>query len=139
MSIKKGPAFWTIAAALTLSTSLFAAGQGQSDKDKPGPRNQDRQQQQQQQKQAPAPQGVGPSPQSKDEYDAFLALQSEQAPARKVEMAEAFVAKYPNSDFTSYAHTFRVGAYGQLGKPKEAIEAAKQAIDTTIKFGEKLV
>ena len=130
MSIEKGPAFWAIAVALTLSLPSFAAGQT--------PRNQQRQQQQQQQ-QAPAPQGVGPVPQSKDEYDAFMAVQNEPAPASKVEKAEAFIAKYPNSDFVLYAHTFRVGAYGQLGKAKESIGAAEQAIDATIKFGEKLL
>jgi len=127
--MKKGPAFWAMIVALTLSMPSFAAGQGR--------RNQ--QQQQQQQQQAQAPQGVGPSPQSKDEYDTFMALQNEPAPARKVELAEAFVAKYPNSDFVLYAHTFRVGAYGQLGKPKESIAAAEQAIDSTVKFGEKLL
>src|SRR5207248_5975577 len=80
-----------------------------------------------------------PVPQSKDEADAFTNLQKEQDPAKKVELAEAFVAKYPNSDFVQYAHTLRLSAYSQLGKPKESIAAAEQAIDTTIKFGEKLV
>src|SRR4051812_42836597 len=128
MSMRKGPAFWAIVGVLTLSLPTFAAGQR---------RNQ--QQQQQQQQQAQAPQGVGPAAQSKDEFDAFVALQNEQAPAKKVELAEAFVGKYPNSDFVLFAHTFRVAAYGQLGKPKDAIGAAEQAIDTTIKFGEKLL
>ena len=131
MNIKMGPAFWAAAVALTLGMASLAAGQNTQN-----PRNKDRKEPQ---PQAQAPQAVGPVPQSKEEYDAFLALQSEQAPAKKVEMAEAFVAKYPNSDFVLYAHTFRVAAYGQLGKPKEAIGAAEQAIDATIKFGEKLV
>ena len=45
----------------------------------------------------------------------------------------------PNSDFVQYAHTFRLAGYAQLGKSKESIAAAEQAIDSTIKFGEKLV
>src|SRR5262249_5163526 len=81
----------------------------------------------------------GPVPQSKDEADAFNALQKEQAPDKKIELAEAFVAKYPTSDFVQYAQMFRVSGYGQLGKHKETIAAAEQAIDATVKFGEKLV
>ena len=129
MITRKAPAFWAIVAAIILSVPVFAAGQGR--------RNQ--QQQQQQPQQAQAPQGVGPSAQSKDEFDAFMNAQKEQDPAKKIELSEAFVAKYPNSDFILYAHTFRVSAYGQLGKPKESIAAAEQAIDATVKFGEKLL
>ena len=130
MIMKKGPALCAILIVLTLSLSAFGAGQGR--------RNQ-QQQQQQQQPQGQAQQGVGPAPQSKDEADAFLALQTEQTPAKKIEMAEAFIAKYPNSDFVPYAHTFRVAAYAQLNKLKEAVAAAEQAINTTVKFGEKLL
>src|SRR5437016_4634096 len=104
MIMKKGPALCAILIVLTLSLSAFGAGQGR------------RNQQQQQQQQGQAQQGVGPAPQSKDEADAFLALQNEQTPAKKVELAEAFIAKYPNSDFVPYAHTFRVAAYAQLNK-----------------------
>ena len=68
-----------------------------------------------------------------------MAVQNEQMPARKVELAEAFVTKYPNSDFVQYVHTFRVGAYAQLGKNKESVAAAEQAIDSIVKFGEKLL
>jgi len=135
MNIRNGLGFWALALALILGLSAFAEfAVAQT------PRNANRQQQQQQQQQAQAqPQGVGPSPQSKDEYEAFMAVQNEQTPPKKVEMAEAFVAKYPTSDFVQYAHTFRVAGYAQLGKSKESIAAAEQAIDSTIKFGEKLV
>jgi len=126
MIIGRGTAFRAILFALTFS--LLAFGQGRRNG----------QQQQQEQAQAPPP-GVGPAPQSKDEAEAFTALQKEQDPAKKAEMAEAFVAKYANSDFTQYAQTFRLTAYSQLGKPKESIDAAEKAIDSTVKFGEKLV
>jgi tetratricopeptide (TPR) repeat protein len=130
MITRKGPAFWALLFALTVSLPAFAQGR----------RNQQEQQrQQQQQQQAQAPQGVGPAPQTKDEAEAFNALQREQAADKKVQMAEAFIAKYPMSDFVQYAQTFRLSGYSQMGKPKEAIEAAEQAIDSTIKFGEKLV
>jgi tetratricopeptide (TPR) repeat protein len=132
MSTIKGFGLFTIVIALILTLSTAATAQEQK-----GRRNQ--QQQQQQQPQAQNPANVGPIPQSKDELDTFVALQNEQAPAKKVELAEAFIAKFPNSDFVSYAQAFRVGSYGQLGKPKETIAASEQAIDTTIKLGEKLV
>jgi tetratricopeptide (TPR) repeat protein len=131
MIMRKGPAFWGLILALTISVSAFAQGRRNQ--------QQQEQQQQQQQLQAQAQQGVGPIPQSKDEADAFNALQREQAPDKKVQMAEEFIKKYPNSDFTQYAQTFRLASYSQLGNHKEAIAAAEQAIDATIKFGEKLV
>jgi hypothetical protein len=130
MITRRSPVLWVFVLGLGLAMSSSAFAQGR--------RNQ-QQQQQQQQQQAQAQQGVGPAPQTKDEADAFNTLQKEQAPDKKVELAEAFVAKYPNSDFVQYAQTFRVTAYTQLGKHKEAIAAAEQAIDATVKFGEKLV
>src|SRR5262245_626887 len=124
--IRKGAAFWALLVALAISMPVFAQGR----------RNQ---QQQQQEQQTQAQQGVGPIPQAKDEADAFNALQKEQAPDKKVELAEAFIAKYPNSDFVQYAQALRLTGYTQLGKPKESVAAAEQAIDATVKFGEKLV
>ena len=128
MITRRGTAIWALLFAITVSLPAFAQGR----------RNQ-QQQQQQQQQQPQAQQGVGPVPQSKDEADAFNTLTKEQAPDKKVELAEAFVAKFPSSDFVQYAHTFRLTGYSQLGKSKEAIASAEQAIDSTIKFGEKLL
>jgi hypothetical protein len=126
MITRKGPVFLALLIAIVLTLSAF--GQGR--------RNQ-QQQQQQQQVQA-AQQGVGPVPQSKDEWDAFQNLQKEQAPDKKVESAQAFVAKYPNSDFVQYAHSFSLASYSQVGKFKEAVGEGEQAIDAIVKFGEKL-
>jgi len=128
MMAKKGPAIWVILIALILSLPVWSAGQR---------RNQQKEQQQQQQPGQGQP-GFGPQAKSKDEADAFNALQKEQNPAKKVELAEAFVSKYPDSDFVAYAQTFRVTSYSQLGKHKESAAAAEQAVDATIKFGEKL-
>src|SRR5215471_16828401 len=132
MSTRKALAFGAIVFALNLT--ITALGQ-----DNNQPRRNQQKQQQQQQQQAPAPQSVAPVAQSKEEFDAFMAVQNEQTPAKKIELAEGFIAKYPASDFGMYAQTFRVAAYGQMGKPKEAVAAAEQAIDATIKLGEKLV
>jgi tetratricopeptide repeat protein len=136
MDIRKALAFGATISALSLTLSVSALAQDNKDKDNKGRRNQ---QQQQQQQQAPAQQNVGPTAQSKEEFDAFMAVQNEQTPAKKIELAEGFIAKYPASDFVTYAQTVRVAAYGQTGKPKEAVAAAEQAIDATVKLGEKLV
>jgi hypothetical protein len=126
MSTRKGTGLWAIIIALILTVSTVASGQG-------------RRNQQQQQPQAQSQFNVGPLPQSKDETDAFVGVQNEQMPAKKAELAEAFIAKYPNSDFVSFAQMFRVASYSQLGKIKEVEAAAEQAIDATIKLGEKVV
>jgi tetratricopeptide (TPR) repeat protein len=129
MMIRRGPASFALLFALIMSSSALAQGR----------RNQQQQQQQQQQQAPQAQQGVGPVPQSKDEADAFNALQREQSPDKKAELAEAFVARYPNSDYVQYAETFGVTSYAQLGKNKEAVDAAEKAIAAINAFGEKLV
>ena len=126
MITRNGRVFLALFFAVALSLSAF--GQGR--------RNQ-QQQQQQQQVQA-AQQGVGPVPQSKDEMDAFQNLQKEQAPDKKVELAQAFIAKYPNSDFVQYAHSFSLASYSQMGKFKEAVAEGDESINAIVKFGEKL-
>jgi hypothetical protein len=136
MSMTKGPAIWAGMIALILGFATVATAQDQSKGQQPQGRRNQQQQQQQVQVQQPV---VGPMAQSKDEYDAFVAVQNEQSPAKKIELADAFIAKYATSDFITYIQTFRVAAFGQLGKPKEAIDAAQLAIDSTIKLGDKLV
>lgn len=126
MIIKKGPAFWAVLAALAMSLPVFAQGR----------RNQQQQQQQPPQAQQ-QPQGIGPAPQSKDEADAYNALTREQAPDKKAQMSEEFIAKFPNSEFNQFVETFRVSSYAQLGQHQKVVEAAQKAIDATIKFGEK--
>ena len=127
MSTSKETGLWPAIIALILTISTVASGQGR------------RNQQQQQQPQAQSQFNVGPLSQSKDELDAFVAAQNEQMPAKKAELAEAFIAKYPGSDFVSFAQMFRVASYSQLGKLKEVEAAAELAIDSTIKLGEKVV
>jgi tetratricopeptide (TPR) repeat protein len=130
VSLRRGHAFWTI--LLTLSFALYASAQGQRS-GQPPPQLPVYQH-------VPAmPEAIGPVAQTKDEAEAFKGVLNEQSPAKRIELAEAFVAKYPNSDFVQEAHTFRVYAYGQLGRTKETIGAAEQAIDATRKFREKLV
>jgi tetratricopeptide (TPR) repeat protein len=130
MTIRKGHACVALLAVFSLSFEMLAQGR----------RNQQQEEQQkQQQAQAQAQQAVGPVPQSREEADAFNALQKEQAPDRKVQLAEAFIAKFPESDFAQFVQMSRLGAYSQLGNHKEAAAAGEQAIAATVKFGEKLL
>ncbi|HYR91552.1 MAG TPA: hypothetical protein VE422_46290 [Terriglobia bacterium] len=131
MKMRKGTVVVAIMLALILSVSALAQR-----------RNQQQQQQQQQQRggQAEAQaQQIGPQPTSKDELDAFVALQNEQNAAAKLAKGDEFVEKFPNSDFVSYAHTFRMISLSQMGKSKESAAAAEQALSSTIKLGEKVI
>lgn len=130
MKIRKGTVVVAILLAFTVSVSALAQR-----------RNQQQQQQQQQrggQADAPAQQ-LGPQPTSKEELDAFVALQNEQNAAAKLAKGDEFVAKFPTSDFISYAHTFRMMSLTQMGKHKESAAAAEQALNSTIKLGEKMI
>ena len=128
MKIRKGTAFVAIVLALTLSAVAFGAGQ----------RRNQQQQQQRGQEAGQQPQSIGPQATSKDELDGFVALQNEQNAATKVTLADTFVSKFPNSDFVGYAHILKMMALTQTGKPKEAALAGEQALEATVKFGEKL-
>ena len=136
MIAKKGPAFFAVIIALTLSLSAWGAGQK-------GSRNQQQsvldqvQQQQQQQQQKQQQQVI--RVETKEEGDAYNTLVKEQDPAKKVAMAEEFVSKFPNSDLVATAQMVRFVSYSQLNKHKEAVAAGEQAIDATVKLGEKLV
>jgi len=129
MKIRTGTVLAAVVPALTLSVVAWGTGQR---------RNQQQQQQQQRGQDAGQSQSIGPQATSKEELDSFVALQSEPSAAGKVTMADAFVSKFPNSDFVAYAHTLKMLALTQSGKPKEAALAGEQALDATIKFGEKI-
>ena len=103
MIIRKGPAIWALLFALHFEPAGFAARQQTGNRNSSNSSNNSNSSRKRNRESAR-------SPQSKDEADAFNALQREQAPDKKVEMAEAFVAKYPNSDFVQYAQTFRLTA-----------------------------
>ena len=129
MMITKRPAFMAILLALTLSISVLGAGQRRN------------QQQQQQQERAPVvaqgAQGVGAAASNKDEFEAFQKVQNEQNPSNKVTLADAFLAKYPNSEFAGYAHMFRTVIFAQAGKFTDSIAAAEKAVESLSKLEEQ--
>jgi tetratricopeptide (TPR) repeat protein len=134
MIAKKGPAFWAVVIALILSLSAWGAGQRRNQQQGPSALDQ-LQQQAQTQKQQQQVIRV----ETKEEGDAYNAILKEQDPAKKVELAEAFIPKFPNSDVLATAQMVRFVSYSQLGKHKEAVAAGEQAIDATVKLGEKLI
>jgi len=74
------------------------------------------------------PQAAAPQWKSRDEYDAFNAMTTEKDPNKKIALAEAFLQKYPTSDFKSGAYLTEMQVYYQLGKSDQAVEAAKKVL-----------
>jgi tetratricopeptide (TPR) repeat protein len=70
-----------------------------------------------------------PAWKSRDEYDAFQSMASEKDPGKRVQLAEAFVQKYPSSDFKDQAYQVEMATYQQLGDSNKAIAAGKKAIE----------
>jgi tetratricopeptide (TPR) repeat protein len=131
---KKGPALWAVVIALTLSLSAWGAGQGRRNQQQ-GPSALDQLSQQPVQKQQQQIIRVD----SKEEGDAYNILVKEQDPTKKVAMSEEFISKFPTSELLATAEMIRFVSYSQLGKHKEAVAAGEQAIDATVKLGEKLI
>jgi tetratricopeptide (TPR) repeat protein len=129
----KGPALSAVIIALTLSFSASGAGQRRNQQAGPSALDQLNQPQQTQKQQTVIQIA------SKEEGDAYNATIKEQDPAKKIAMAEEFISKYPSSDLDATAQMIRFVSYSQMGKHKEAVAAGEQAIDATVKLGEKLV
>jgi tetratricopeptide (TPR) repeat protein len=71
---------------------------------------------------------TGPQWKSRDEYDAYNAMATATDPDKKVALAEAFLQKYPTSDFKSGAYLTEMQVYYQLGKSDQAVDAAKKVL-----------
>src|ERR1051326_7930431 len=70
-----------------------------------------------------------PAWKSREEYDAFQGMASEKDPNKRVQLVEAFVQKYPSSDFKDQAYQVEMATYQQLGDSNKAIAAGKKAIE----------
>lgn len=66
---------------------------------------------------------------TKDEYDAYMAMNNEKDPNKKLSLADAFVDKFKDSDFRDMAYAQKMAAYQQLGKVAEALDAGRKALD----------
>jgi tetratricopeptide (TPR) repeat protein len=87
------------------------------------------------------PQAAAPQWKSRDEYDAYNAMASAPDPTtvadpdkkkaladKKIALAEAFLQKYPTSDFKSGAYLTEMQVYFSQGKTDQAIDAAKKVL-----------
>jgi tetratricopeptide (TPR) repeat protein len=75
-----------------------------------------------------APQAKKPAWKTRDEYDAFQAFVKEQDAGKRVKLIQAFVEKYPESDFLANVYVAEMQTYVQLNQTKEAIASAKKAL-----------
>jgi hypothetical protein len=73
----------------------------------------------------------GPQWKSRGEYDAFMAIQKAGSPEAKITAANAFLTKFPSSDFMSQADMLKWQAYVQLKNAPGAVDAAKSALKHT--------
>ncbi|MEJ2007547.1 MAG: hypothetical protein P8Z30_05210, partial [Acidobacteriota bacterium] len=80
---------------------------------------------------APAPaaaQEKKPQWKSRAEYDAFEAFVKETDAHKRIPLIQAFIEKYPKSDFLANAYVAEMQTYGQLGETSNAIAGAKKAL-----------
>jgi tetratricopeptide (TPR) repeat protein len=66
---------------------------------------------------------------SRAEYDAFTAMSAEKDPNKRVSLAEAFLQKFPNSDFKDGAYMAEMQAYQQLNQADKAIDVAHKTLE----------
>ncbi len=78
---------------------------------------------------APAtPQAKTPQWKSRAEYDAFQAFVKENDASNRIKLIQAFIEKYPTSDFLPNAYVAEMQTYAQLNQTNEAIASAKKAL-----------
>jgi tetratricopeptide (TPR) repeat protein len=77
---------------------------------------------------APPQEAKAPSWKSRDEYDAFMAMANEKDPNKKIQLAEAFLTKYANSDFKEGAYVVEMQTYQAQNEPDKAIDAAHKVL-----------
>jgi hypothetical protein len=80
---------------------------------------------------APVPAAAGqktPQWKSRDEYDAFEAFVNEKDPSKRLSLIQAFLQKYPDSDFKANAYVAEMQTDVQLNQTGKAIQAAKNAL-----------
>ncbi|MGH9352697.1 MAG: hypothetical protein ACRD2G_11140 [Terriglobia bacterium] len=76
------------------------------------------------------PAAKGPQWKSRAEYDAYQAMLKGSTPQQKVQLAEAFLQKYPTSDFKAGAYDIEAQSYQQLNQISQAVTAANNALKT---------
>lgn len=85
-----------------------------------------------------APQATTPQWKSRAEYDAFQAFVKESDPHKRIPLIQAFIQKYPKSDFEANAYVAEMQTYVQLSQTSEAAASAKKALGVDSKNLEAL-
>lgn len=65
---------------------------------------------------------------SRAEYEAFEAFVKESNPQKRIPLIQAFIQKYPKSDFLANAYVAEMQTYAQMGKTNDAIASGKKAL-----------
>jgi tetratricopeptide (TPR) repeat protein len=71
-----------------------------------------------------------PAWKSRAEYDAFQAIVAATDPNKRIQAAQAFLKAYPSSDFKDTADVAMMNSYRQLNNIPQAMDAAKNALQT---------
>jgi tetratricopeptide (TPR) repeat protein len=75
-----------------------------------------------------APQAKTPQWKSRAEYDAFQVFVKEADAKKRIPLIQAFIQKYPQSDFLANAYVAEMQTYVQLNQPSDAIASAKKVV-----------
>ncbi|MGH9426586.1 MAG: hypothetical protein ACRD2L_09845 [Terriglobia bacterium] len=82
-----------------------------------------------------------PQAKTKAEYDAYMLLYNEAAPAKKVELAAKFLADHPETEFKMFVYQMQIDGYARLGNVDKVVETGEkfssdfpQADNNTRKF-----
>lgn len=79
--------------------------------------------------QAPPQAARSPIWQSREEYDAFQAITERgKSPEMQIALAEAFIQRFPQSDFRSEAYLKEMQCYYQLNRVDPAVDAARKVL-----------
>jgi tetratricopeptide (TPR) repeat protein len=79
--------------------------------------------------QQPAAPHAGPQPKTKEEYDAFVALQNEPDPVKAEEAAHAFEQKFPQSELKGMAYQQLMAKYQRANNADKTLEAGRKALE----------
>jgi tetratricopeptide (TPR) repeat protein len=88
---------------------------------------QEQQQEQEQEVPPPPPRVVGQA-QTQEEFEAWTALNEALDPAQKAELAQAFLATYPDSGLSSFIHQILALHYDQTGDVNQFVSHAQKSL-----------
>jgi len=123
MTFKTTTALAVMLMAMILGATLEAAPQRNRDRDAA----------------AAQPQSYGPKAATPEEQTAFAAITQTQDPIAKLAAADAFLAKYPMSQYAGYVNRFRMESLIATRKFKEAVAAGETGLAQESKFVEDLI